>query len=384
MSYELDFIGVNEQTKDSDAIAIRWKNTSGSDAPYTIGIYDGGIERYGDELKNHLNKYYFDDEDEEKNPSEKIINFVICSHSDQDHTAGLKTILENFKVQVLYMNRPWKYVDELIDNADDGRMTADSLKERLKSKYQYIANLEKLAEDKSIPIKEIFQGTEIEDRIIVLSPTKTSYKELIIESDKTPLTEEYSVDSLFSNVKNRFKEAIRKTIEWINDNWSTEFLHDDVTTSSENEQSVVVLGHMDGETENQKEFFLLTGDSGPKDLQEAVDFAKLIGRSLKNFVKIYQIPHHGGRHNLTPYIMNELVGPILQKDEMTDKQAFVSVGKNSDHPKKIVTNSFIKRGVKVYQTTGATLCHHYGIMPDRGWGTAERIQYSSQIENWDD
>ena len=110
MDYELDFIGINEaSSKSADAIGIRWKNEDGT---YTIGIYDGGFEAYGEELKNHIIKYY--SEDGETKP---VIDFVICSHSDQDHATGIRILLEEFKVKRLYMNRPWLYVSSLIDNA---------------------------------------------------------------------------------------------------------------------------------------------------------------------------------------------------------------------------------------------------------------------------
>lgn len=114
MAYEIDFIGINEESKDADAIAFRWKDEKGN---YKIGIYDGGIQTYGEELQKHLNQYYFD-----KNKENKIIDFVICSHSDLDHASGLKNILNNFKVKALYMNRPWLYVDDVFDKISDGRI----------------------------------------------------------------------------------------------------------------------------------------------------------------------------------------------------------------------------------------------------------------------
>ena len=66
-------------------------------------------------MVEHLNRYYFGDKKDRK---EKIIDFVIVSHSDQDHTAGLEEILKNFNVKKLYMNRPWRYVDDVFA-ADD-------------------------------------------------------------------------------------------------------------------------------------------------------------------------------------------------------------------------------------------------------------------------
>ena len=179
MAYEIDFIGIGEETKDADAIAMRWKTATGG---YKIGVYDGGIQAYGVELQNILNSYYFGIDE-----YPKVIDFVVVSHSDQDHTTGLKTILENYAVKALYMNRPWLYVKELIENKNHGNMTENSLERRLKEQYKYIAELEEIAEVKGIPIYEAFQGQVIEEKLTVLSPTKEQYLNLVIESDKTLL-----------------------------------------------------------------------------------------------------------------------------------------------------------------------------------------------------
>ena len=84
MKYELDFIGVNEETKDADAIGIHWIEND----IHTIGIYDGGFSTHGNQLKSIIEKFYF-------TKDKKDIDFVICSHSDQDHVTGLKVLLEN-------------------------------------------------------------------------------------------------------------------------------------------------------------------------------------------------------------------------------------------------------------------------------------------------
>lgn len=97
MAYEIDFVGVGDECKkDADAIALRWKDLFGN---YKIAVYDGGLQAHGEKLEQHLNQYYFDKD------AEKVIDYVICSHSDSDHTSGLKNILDKFEVQALYMNQ---------------------------------------------------------------------------------------------------------------------------------------------------------------------------------------------------------------------------------------------------------------------------------------
>ena len=73
-------------------------------------------------MVEHLNEYYFSDS------TDKVIDCVICSHSDLDHASGLKRILEEFEVKKLYMNRPWLYIDDVWDSVSDGRITRKSLR----------------------------------------------------------------------------------------------------------------------------------------------------------------------------------------------------------------------------------------------------------------
>jgi hypothetical protein len=230
MPYELDFIGVDVETTDADAICFRWKNDIGG---YTIGVYDGGTSVYGEELRDHLLKYYFEE------GAGKTIDFVICSHSDQDHSAGLKVILNSFKVNHLIMNRPWAHTRELFLKVDDGRITEESLERRLRETYPYIAELEQLALDKGVQVHDAFQGLKIYDKLKILSPTKQFYIDLLVESTKTPLIE--------SSIASRLYSKLTKTIKNLIESWNTEYLKEDVETSAENEMSLIVLGEMDEE-----------------------------------------------------------------------------------------------------------------------------------------
>ncbi len=364
MAYEIDFIGINEESKDSDAIAFRWKDSNGN---YKIGVYDGGIQAYGEKLQEHLNQYYFD-----KNETDKVIDFVICSHSDLDHASGLKIILENFKVNNLYMNRPWLYVDDVFDKVSDGRITKDSLKRRLKEKYKYVSELEDIANEKGIKIIETFQGEIIEDKLTVLSPTKELYLDLLIESDKTPLvvTENSSlVKSVFKKIYNYVKNLL--------ESWTNEKLREDVETSPENEMSIVILGNM------EEENFLLTGDAGIRGLDLAITYSKKIEMPIIDNVKFFQIPHHGGRHNISPSILNRMIGEIVKEGTTIGKIAVASVGKNSDHPLQMVVNAFIRRGVIVYRNNGNIIRHSIN-MPDReGWIYISKLNFDSYVEDWE-
>ena len=360
MKYEMDFIGLNQETQNADAICFRYYDDFLQ--RFVVGVYDGGLKDYGTALKDHLNQYYFA---EVSNP---VIDYVICSHPDQDHASGLTEILNNFDVGTLIMNRPWLYIDELFPKVTDGRITPDSLERRLRESYPYIDELESIAIENGITIQEGFQGTDLDDNLTILSPSRELYLQLLVESSKTPLQEK--ADSLFTLVAKAIKNAF--------ESWTGELLRENVETSAENETSIIILGDMEDEK------FLLTGDAGIRALGSAIDYAKDNICSLTD-VKVYQIPHHGGRHNVSPSILNKMVGCIVPQGTTATKTAIVSVAVGSDHPKKMVTNAYIRRGANVYEARSKTVQHHHGDMPKReGWGTANVLEFSEKVEDWTD
>lgn len=367
MAYELDFIGLDEETKDADAVGVRWKI---SDEEFCVGVYDGGFQKHGEALKELINKWYLTGET-------NTLDFVICSHSDQDHAVGLKEILNNFEVKALYMNRPWLYTKELKPYVDDGRITEESLKKRLKEKYIYIAELEEIAIEKNIPIYETFQGDIICDKLYVLSPTKELYTNLVIESNKTPLQPKENINISESVINKSVTKSIFEYVKNLLETWKSEKLREDVKTTAENEMSIVILGEMDEEN------FLLTADAGIRGLKLALDYADSIFKSLKDNVNIYQIPHHGGRHNISPSLLNRLIGEIVSEGEVKDKAAFVCSGKNSNHPLQMVVNAFIRRGVKVYNASGYTIHHHNNMPLREGWSASSTLNFSTMVEEWD-
>lgn len=362
MPYEIDFIGINEDSKDATAIAMRWEKPDGG---YTVGVFDGGFQAHGEALTNLLDTYYFPDEEK------KVIDFVICSHPHDDHIQGLKTILENFTVKNLYMNRPWRHVEELYPYVRHHNLQQDGLKNQLRESYASLAELEELAIEKKVPIHDIFQGMVILDCLDVPSPSKEFYLEQLIESDKTPLRKDASLQE-------RVMEFAKRTANWIRETWNSEELRENVETEPDNETSTVILGTM------QEEAFLLTGDVGIKGLRKAIDYADSCGISLRNTVNMYEIPHHGGRRNVSPSILNDLLGEIVEEGTETGKNALVCVGRNSDHPLQMVVNAFRRRGVKVYKASGSTVWHHQGFMPFRGWGNAPEVPFNSLVEEWED
>ena len=95
---------------------------------------------------------------------------------------------------------------------------------------------------------------------------------MLVESSKTPLINE-SADNAFSRFfKNAF-QYVKNLIE----TWSSEKLRENVSTTAENEMSVVIYGEMDDN-------FLLTGDAGIRALDKSITYSETIGKKIKDNV----------------------------------------------------------------------------------------------------
>jgi len=366
MDYEIDFIGVSKDksSTNADAICFRWATSNG----YKIAVYDVGLKAHGEALVNHLNKYYFDDVENRLDRYEKKIDYLFISHPHQDHVMGIDSIIENFDVGTIYMNRPWLYREELETlYSNDGRATPNSIGNELYIDFSLIKHIEELADDYGIKIHEAFQGLSVENRLHVLSPSKAFYLHKIAASTKTDRLDGEMALTESVVAATRSNEVV--------ETWNKETIREGESTDAENETSIVLLGDMD------EERFLLTGDAGNEALRESIDYEYY----LSDIVYLYEVPHHGGRHNVSPSLLNDLLGPILAEGRTTKHIAVASVAEGSDHPKKMVVNAFTRRGVKVYTTAGSTFWHHYGDMPERKeFITAEQLPFYKYVESWDD
>ena len=364
MKYEIDFIATKENKGNADAICFRYEK----DSKFINVVYDGGSKVLASKLIEHLEKFYFKDEYFPK------IDYLICSHPDQDHASGLIEVIEKFNIGKIIMNIPWKYIYDIWDNVNDGRISEESLEKRLKDDYPYVAKIEKLAKEKGIEIIEGFEDKEINENLKILSPSKEFFIELLKKSKKTKYLDE-------SDYKNNIytesaKNILSKFTNWIKELWKKDSLKENVETSEENEMSIVLLGDME---ENK---FLLTGDVGIKGLEKAIEKANKIGTPLTE-VNFYQIPHHGSRHNLSPSIMNKMVGNIMSEGIKLKKVAYASVAYESDYPRKAVVNAFIRRGVQVYKTDGYTITYSHLTSERSGWSSISELSFNEKVEDWD-
>lgn len=362
--YEIDFLPVGNGERSGDAICVRY----GTPGSYKVMVYDGGTKESGEKLVEHIKTFY----------GTSHVDYVVCSHPDADHASGLSVVLEQLSVGELWMHRPWEHSKLILDYFHDGRITDNSLAERLKDKMAAAHALEELALENDIPIYEPFQGAKIGD-FYVLSPHRDWYvHELIAAFEKSPdkrQAAEASNNSLVKFLLVAAKDAALKAAE----SWGIETLREDVCTSAENESSVVLFGVI------ADRGILFTGDAGVQALSKAASYAEDRNVSIPGYIKFAQVPHHGSRNNVSPSVLNRLLGPKkyspVTNPEIT---AYVSAGKESEtHPRKMVVNAFLRRGAKVIPTKGQTICHRHQMDSRAGWDAVESLPFSAEVESWD-
>lgn len=325
ISYQIDFIKVN--SKNNGSCAIIYSTVNGVS---TFNLVDAGYKNTYNDIKNHIdefyaskyyylfphNKFYFDN--------------IIITHNDLDHCGGILNLLEDYKVKKIWMLRPWIYAHELI-KCFTRYKNVENLKEKLQKSYSNLYEIEKKALEKNIKICEPFQGQQI-GASLILGPSREHFLKMICESEKTP-------DSQFNKGIENFtiiKEADEVLSKWGDENFSPD------ETSSENEMSVVQFINVPDYS------LLLTGDVGRRGLCYAIDYLKKIYGSVPK-IDIFEVPHHGSRHNLSTALLDELFGPRLnsplQQNEMSKFIAIVQAsGIDKTYPRKVVIRAIHHRG----------------------------------------
>jgi len=347
MKYEIEFLPVGNGEKSGDAILIRWEESQDN---YKVMIVDGGTKESGKKIVEHIKIYY----------GTTHVDYVVNTHPDQDHASGLSVVMEELTVGELWIHRPWNYTKQIIDHFHDGRITENSLKERLQKSFSYVYPLEVLAIEKKIPIKEPYQGSKI-GIFEVLSPKKDWYLyDLIPQFNKTP-----QAKSVFTEAYDYVKETV---LNWIDEDLHIETLAEGGETSADNESSTILYAVIN------KKGILLTGDAGIKALDKAYNYKPQITDNLK----FIQVPHHGSRRNVSPSVLDNILG---EKGQEENKTAFISAGKESTtHPRQSVVNAFIRRGCKVIVTKGSTKYHYSGTPEREGWTKAEPLKFQARFQ----
>jgi len=333
MGYEIDFLPVGDSN--GDAICIRYGSQNEG---FHIHVVDAGYSDTGQAVVDHINKYY---------GFPRFIDHVVVSHADADHATGIKTVLENFEVGCLWMNRPWLYAAEIISDFH-GNFTVAGLAATIRDAYPILAELEEYAHERGIPVREAFAGHAI-GPFRILAPRRDRYLSLIAQFDRTPT----SYAAPIKGPLRKLLETAKALLHFI-ETWADEKLEENPPpVSASNESCVVQLGLIDGRA------LLLTADAGPIALTEAADVAEYL--NIKQQLDVVQVPHHGSRRNVTPSVLDRWLGRVVAEGESRG-YAFCSVGANKpEYPRKRVQNAFLRRGYGVISTRTTWKSSRHGI-----------------------
>ena len=364
VGYEVDLIGVGRESRSGDAIAVRWGNLFGTRDEQRVVIIDGGFHDSGQDVVNHIKGYYGTDK----------IDAVISTHPDQDHVNGLHVVLQNLTVRELWIHKPWEHNQGLADVFLDGRVTDTSIGRRLRESLDSASDLILKAEEKGIAIVEPFVGISLynEEQLCVLGPTKNYYESLISDFDGMPATRSTNNELMALLVR-----SVGKALRRFTSSWGVDALDDVDSTSAKNNSSVITQLTVDGHR------LLFTGDAGVTALSNASD--ELDPYHQEAELRLIQIPHHGSRRNVSPTVLNRLIGEPLPEGQTRSVTAIASTARNSEpkHPRKAVMNAFTHRGVKALATRGTTMKYSHDAPARDGWNPVAPDIYYWEYEDED-
>ncbi|WP_315705075.1 MULTISPECIES: MBL fold metallo-hydrolase [unclassified Bradyrhizobium] len=354
--FEIDFLDV-EAKSSGDAICIRYEVAG----QRYIHVVDGGFQSTGEAVVKHINAFY---------DSPARIEHVVATHNDGDHAVGLQNVLETYNVGALWMLRPWVYAEELLPRFKN-YTNAGNLRSALRKAYSNLAALEDIAVRRGITIYEPFQGSVI-GAFRVMAPTRKRFLDLVVDSDKTPVAVDEGALSLLARA---LTGIAQKAAALVSAAWGAEYFPAG-ETSNENEMSVVQYAYLSGFK------IMLTGDTGRSGLREVIEYAPLAGLSLPGIDR-FQVPHHGGRHNVSSELLDQILGKKLDQQGSPAKfSAFISSAKaDEDHPRKSVVRAVIHRGGMVYTTESTSIRTQGGFAPQRSWGPAVPAAYPEEQES---
>lgn len=364
--FELEFFPVGEGARAGDAICSRYIVDDG----FRVLIVDGGTDASGEAMVNHIRRHYGE---------HQVVHDVVLTHPDGDHSSGLRQVLRELPVRRLWLHGLWHHAAEMVSLFQDPRWTATGLAQAIRDEYPIIAELLDIAQERGIAVQEPFAGQRI-GAFTVLSPSRPRYLHLVPQFRKTPDPRKEVLEDrgIWVQPRRFFSGLLEAALaKMIAEGWFNETLREGGKTSSENESSAVLLGHFG------QEKVLLTGDAGCLALGWAMDYADASGLDRRNLT-VVQVPHHGSRNNVSPSILNRLLGPIRSPDSPSHSIAVASVPKDdSTHPRRVVANAFRRRGFPVRKTQGVHYRVHSGGMPDRGnTSSAVPLPFFDEVEEY--
>ncbi|MCW2754798.1 MAG: hypothetical protein JWQ32_2209 [Marmoricola sp.] len=345
--YEVDYLAVGEKSASGDAIALRF--TRPDHGTNAVVIIDGGYASNGQEFVDLVTNYYG-----------TTVDLVVSTHQDADHMGGLTTVIEQLNVQNLLIHRPALY----------GYTDADGVS------ATRVEELVALAEARGVNIVDRdFAGTTyFGGALMIAGPSEDFY----LGQLAAQRIRENSALAKFAHAAPILASAMVREIKNLFGDPGETMTGDNGGTNARNNMSVI----LDLWVEDDDKRALFTGDAGAPALIEAADLLYAAGRDQRP-IDMFGIPHNGSRHNLTPELLDRLLGPKHQPEKGI---AIVSVAKEAhEYPRPEVANAIKRRGYPVYATRGTTLWWHSTDAPFRPAynGQAQPLDWLDESEDGD-
>jgi beta-lactamase superfamily II metal-dependent hydrolase len=363
MPFEIDFLPVGSGQSSGDAIALRYHDGT----QWRVMVIDAGYAETGEALCDHVRRNYGTD----------VIDFLVSTHPDNDHMSGLRVVLENMRVGRFWMSVPAFHAEQLLPLFQSRRWLVENLASELRRQYSYVTELVNLASSRGVVVAPPFQGERI-GPFTVLTPSLQMYLGLLPQFRDTPPPDRDLLQTLgvwMQGIGRRISRGINYIVP---ENWQTETLREGGITSAENESSVVLYGDLGCGG------ILLTSDIGLKGMVEAVRFAAVSGINLSGSLWVFQVPHHGSRNNISPTVLNHLIGFPVSEGSKRNPHCIITAGaEDPTHPRQVVVNALIRRGVNAFVTRGTTITFWHEVEMRRGLVSLNPLQFSSRVEEYE-
>jgi glyoxylase-like metal-dependent hydrolase (beta-lactamase superfamily II) len=323
--YEIDFFAVGDGERSGDAIALRY-TIPGRTEP-VLGVIDAGFLSNGEELVEHIPKYYGTDR----------VDFVLSTHADADHINGMGKLVRELDVRCLLIHRPKLHGFA----SNTGAKPAEELT--------------KLVEGKGGTVVEPVTGVSgWNGSFVIAGPTEAFYEEMLAEQTKTAKQAAH----VPSFAERFLGTTVTKTMQKVLASFPIETPFGDAGGTNPRNNSSAILSLIIDERH-----LLFFGDAGVPTITEALDYLDGEGRT-STWPRLVVLPHHGSRHNLGLDTIKRMLGGPTSSQFGT---AIASVSAESDNPSPRVANAVGRRGYPVSVTAGETFRQSWDARPRPGW-----------------
>lgn len=243
----------------------------------SLTVFDCGHKKHAEEVERIL-----------RNTPSITEVYIVVSHNDSDHTAGVCDLLDwlkehGYQAVTVYTHQYLKHVDEILDKVDDGRRTRESMRRALLAEFDNIKEIIETAQEHGFAAREALKSTSVGECTIV-GPTTSQFVAVAAQA----------VDARTGD------EVVGE--------------HTEETVM--NAASIQLSGKLDnGQT------FLLCGDAHP-DYLERLDSYDII-----------QLPHHGQLDDAQVILLDLLSDPDSKTFLISDN---TGAGENSGGSDKLV------------------------------------------------